>query len=134
MSLFIKCTLRWQIWTNKKLLLVLLLCKALANFWRAIWQTNRRFSANCLMCVHTLLCFILRQLREGQIQRVISLLSSTIPMRCSKLSTHVHFFFDVSPPLFYSCLWKRTFSFSSFSFFAQVQAYTQTFIWLLQQN
>ena len=34
MSLFIKCTLRWQIWTNKKLLLVLLHCEVMANFWR----------------------------------------------------------------------------------------------------
>ena len=133
MSLFIKCTLRWQIWTNKKLLLVLLLCKALANFWRAIWQTNRRFSANCLMCVHTLLCFSFVSCAKSK-KESISLLSSTRPIRCSKLSTHVRLFFDVSPPLFYSCLWNWTFSFSSFSFFAQVQAYTQTFIWLLQQN
>ena len=34
MSLFIKCTLRWQIWTNKKLLLVLFLCSLNGKFWR----------------------------------------------------------------------------------------------------
>ena len=47
MSLFIKCTLRWQIWTNKKLLLVLFLCTLNGKFWRQFDKQITVSSPNC---------------------------------------------------------------------------------------
>ena len=114
MSLFIKCTLRWQIWTNKKLLLVLLHCEVMANFWRQFDKQIAVSTQIVSVYIHVP-SFNNRQLREAD--ENFSTLSYNDDMQSY---TYTNLLLRI-PPLFPFSLGKELVSPFSFFFSAQIQ-------------